>query len=944
MESSLWPPGKRILKAKTMKFSGNLLSVALLLLPAAAAWAAPAEQKHPNVLFIFTDDQRADTIAALGNPEIKTPNLDRLARKSYVFCNAYNFGGNSSAVCIPARNALMTGKTHFRFDDGAYDKGLGATLPKAMKAAGYETYYREKSGQFNLPYIQKQFDHYADIDQVGSLASGYAGRGIVDEAVKFLSGERDKSKPFFMYLGFPCPHDPRWSAKEFRDLYDPAKLPLPPNYQPVHAYNIGVDMTCRDERLEAWPRTPEAIRRHLHDYYSLITGMDRDIGRLLDALDKQALAENTIIIFSSDQGIALGSHGLMGKQNLYDDTQRVPLLISGPGIPQGKSAALGYVHDIFPTICELAMVPVPEGIDGRSLAPVIRGKSEKVRDQLMMAYTNTQRSVRDGRWKLIRLAQINRTQLFDLEKDPRELNDLAADPQHAGQIERLLALLKEEQGRCGDRLPLTSRNPQPERFDPPKQMEPTPYPSGGLAPGGNPVRGKHLPPGAVPVNDPVVGAEEMLKAGQRRFKVVYPLQPESAKRLEWFKEAKFGMFIHWGIYSPRGGIAPDGKPQQHGYTEWYQKANQLSHAEYAKLAGEFNPAKFDADRWVRLAKQAGMRYITFTAKHHDGFCMFDSKFTAYDVVDATPFGRDVVKELRAACDRHGLKLCLYYSHCQDWEQWDAWQTSDWIYPDKKGQPVDHEKYLTGKLLPQVEELCRNYHPDGLWFDTPWFNAQKLDRAVSKRICDTVRQYAPNALINSRLAHGSDSNLLHADLFDYLTLGDQALPDSQLPLYAESPDSVTISYGYDARPGVSYRKAPELARRMIRTVANNGNYLLNVGPSGAGEIPAPAATELERLGKWLEINGEAIYGTTANPLERRQAWGEMTGAKDRLFLFPLRHQGGDLVVGGLKRPVAHVRILGTPADLPFSSADGSLKFAFPADVPGEMPKVIAVELK
>jgi arylsulfatase A-like enzyme len=488
-----------------MKLSPNLLSAALLMLPAAASWAAPAEQKHPNVLFIFTDDQRADTIAALGNPEIKTPNLDRLARKSYVFCNAYNFGGNTGAICIPARNALMTGKTHFHFDDGAYDKGLGATLPKSMKAAGYETYYREKSGIANLPYIQKQFDHFQDVHEVNSLASGYAARGIVDEAVKFLSEERDKSKPFFMYLGFPCPHDPRWSAKEFRDLYDPAKLSLPPNYLPVHRYDMGM-MTIRDECLEAWPRTPEAIRRHLHDYYSLITGMDRDIGRLLDTLDKQALAENTIIIFSSDQGVALGSHGLMGKQSLYEDAQHVPLLISGPGIPLGKSAALGYVHDIFPTICELAGAPAPAGLDGRSLVPVIRGQESKVRDNLMLAYTNTQRSVRDGRWKLIRLTQINRTMLFDLEKDPRETTDLAEDPQYAGQIERLMALLEQEQRRYGDRLPLTAKDPQPALFVPPPQALPTPYPSGGLAPGGIPVPGKCLPP---VVGDPVWSRETL---------------------------------------------------------------------------------------------------------------------------------------------------------------------------------------------------------------------------------------------------------------------------------------------------------------------------------------------------------------------------------------------------------------------------------------------------
>lgn len=439
----------------------------------------------------------------------------------------------------------------------------------------------------------------------------------------------------------------------------------------------------------------------------------------------------------------------------------------------------------------------------------------------------------------------------------------------------------------------------------------------------------------------VVSAQDMLKQAGGRLTVVYPPQLATARRLTWFQEAKVGMFIHWGIYSPRGGIAPDGKPQQHGYTEWYQKANRMSHADYAKLADGFKPRHFDADRWAQTAKQAGLRYVTFTSKHHDGFCLFDSAFTRYDVVDATPFGRDVVRELREACDRHGLKLCLYYSHCQDWEQWDAWQTSDWIYPEKAGTPVDHERYLAGKCLPQIEELCRKYRPDGLWFDTPWFNEQKLDRAVSKRISDTVRRVAPDALINSRLAHGSDSTVLHADLFDYLTLGDQALPDASLPLYAESPDSITVSYGFDARPGVQYRDAPELLRRLIQTVAGGGNYLLNVGPDGEGDIPPQAVTELERIGAWLRVNGEAIYGTQPNPLGARPAWGEVTVRGNTLYLFPLRHRGGELVVTGLRAEPRALRVLGG-ATIPFTHAPGEIRFALPASDPASMPVALTLE--
>lgn len=890
--------------------------------------------EKPNIILLLTDDQRADTIHALGNPQIITPNLDRLAGRSLVFERAYNFGGNTAAVCIPARNMLATGKTFFRFDDGAWDRGQRDTLPKTLKAAGYETWYREKSGESNLHYIRKQFDHFADIHQVNALATGYAARGIVDDAIQFITTDRDKSKPFFMYLGFPCPHDPRWSAKEFRDLYDPAKLALPANYQPVHPLDTG-DMICRDEALEAWPRTEDAVRRHLHDYYSLISGMDRDIGRLLGALDQQSLAANTIVVFTADQGIALGSHGLMGKQNLYDDTQRVPLLISGPGIAKGRSAALAYLHDLFPTLSELAGAQAPRNIDGLSLAPIISGKAEKVRDSLVTAYTNTQRAIRDDRWHLIRFPQINRQLFFDLQLDPHETKDLAANPEYAGEIGRLSRLLKAEQQRLGDKLPLVAKNPKPAGFIAPKAKLPTPYPAGGLAPGiaPEPIRPKPAE---------ITGADEMLNSKRGRYQIIHPPQPETEKRLEWFKDAKFGMFVHWGIYSTRGGIAPDGKPQQHGYTEWYQKASHLSHADYAKLANDFNPRHYNPEQWVLAAKQAGMRYITFTAKHHDGFAMFDSAHSNYDVVDATPYGRDVLRELRGACDKHGMKLCLYYSHCQDWEQWDAWQTSDWIYPEKHNQPMNHDAYLSGKALPQIRELCGKYRPDGLWFDTPWFNEQKLDRDVSKRFSDTVRQFAPNALINSRIAHGSENTILHADLFDYLTLGDQEIPETQLPLYSESPDSITVSYGYDIRPGVKYRSAPDLLRRMIRTVASGGNYLLNVGPSGDGEIPPQALAELERVGAWMKQNGAAIYGTTANALGQRQSWGEATAKGGRTYLFPISHKGGTVEVTGLRQTPKTLKRLADFTSIPFSTTPDGIRFDFPADTPNEVPPVLVLE--
>lgn len=438
------------------------------------------EQKlPPNVIYLFTDDQRFNTIGALGNSDIITPNLDRLAERSFVFHNAYCFGGNVPAVCIPARNMNMTGNTFFQFNEGKEDwrrqprdKGKGHTFPKSMKAAGYETFNREKSGIANLPHIRTQFDYYGDIDMIEQLKSGYAARTTINDSIDYLENTRDNSKPFFMYLGLPCPHDPRLSAPEFQEMYDKEAIPLPENYLPVHPWDIGEStMTARDERLEDWPRTKEAIKGHLFDYYSLITSMDADIGRLLDALDEMGLRDNTIIVFSSDQGLAIGSHGLMGKQSLYDDVMKVPMFFSGPGIPKGESDALMYLHDVYPTVCDLVGAEVPRDIDGVSFAPVIEGEKEKIRDHLMFAYSTTQRAIRDERWKLIRYPEINRTQLFDLETDPWETKNLATDPAQEDRIERLMAQLRQEQKARGDDQPLSTENPKDADFDPPTEKE-----------------------------------------------------------------------------------------------------------------------------------------------------------------------------------------------------------------------------------------------------------------------------------------------------------------------------------------------------------------------------------------------------------------------------------------------------------------------------------------
>jgi arylsulfatase A-like enzyme len=289
---------------------------------------------------------------------------------------------------------------------------------------------------------------------------------MADGVIAFLQDWKKQkdagaAPPFFMHLAPPHPHDPRVAPQEFLDKYDVAKMPLPPNYLPFHPFDNG-ELFIRDEKLAPWPRTEDEIRRHLRDFYADISCLDAQFGRILQALRDIGEFDNTILIWTGDQGVAIGSHGLMGKQNLYEDSMKVPVIVAGPGIPKGKASdAFAYHFDIYPTVCELVGAKAPADIDGRSLVPVMQGKAEGVRNAIFLAYRDVQRAVRYGQWKLIRYPQVNKTQLFDLAADPRETKDLAGDPAHAAKIKELMALLAAEQKRFGDTLPLEVANPQP---------------------------------------------------------------------------------------------------------------------------------------------------------------------------------------------------------------------------------------------------------------------------------------------------------------------------------------------------------------------------------------------------------------------------------------------------------------------------------------------------
>ena len=440
-----------------------------------------AAEPKLNVLFLFADDQRADTIAALGNPVIKTPNLDRLAHNGMTFTRAYMQGGNNGATCVPSRAMLLSGQCLFRIDEKLM---RDETWPAAFARAGYSTFV---SGKWHNtpPSIPLCFQTARSIFAGGmadpskaplsdmvdgklskpTIGPKHACETFADETIRFI--KEHKGGPFFAYLPFDAPHDPHIVPADFPIQYDPASIPLPANYLPQHPFDNG-EMVIRDEELLPWPRPEDKVRSMIAEYYRYISYLDAQIGRVLDALEASPYAKNTIVVFSADSGVARGSHGLIGKQNMYEHSMRVPLIISGPGIPAGKRTdAMCYLFDVLPTLGKLCGVAQPPASQGTEFSATLADPSKPSRDAMMFAYKKVMRAVRDDRWKLIRYPQVDRTQLFDLQVDPEETKDLANKPENAAKVAELMKALQTQQAIFGDTEPLTVSNPKSGDWSPP---------------------------------------------------------------------------------------------------------------------------------------------------------------------------------------------------------------------------------------------------------------------------------------------------------------------------------------------------------------------------------------------------------------------------------------------------------------------------------------------
>ncbi len=376
--------------------------------------------------------------------------------------------------------------------------------------------------------------------------------------------------------------------------------------------------------------------------------------------------------------------------------------------------------------------------------------------------------------------------------------------------------------------------------------------------------------------------------------------PTAEERIKWWRDAHFGMFIHWGLYSIPAGEWKGEKGG--GYSEWLMHKKKIPVKEYEQLAKQFNPVKFNADEWVRLAKRAGMKYIVTTAKHHDGFAMYHSKVNPYNIVDATPFKRDQIKELAEACRKGGIKFGCYYSVDRDWHHPDAFcanqgEGNTWDYPDDSKK--DFNKYLREKALPQVREVLTRYGPLAIiWFD----GVGTKTAEQNEEIIAMVRELQPYCLINSRLGDWKTFKW-----GDYRSMDDNRVADKLLPYGWENPGTINKTYGY-SKNDQKWKSTKTLIRMLVDIVSKGGNYLLNVGPTAEGVIPQPSVERLRAMGKWLDKNGESIYGTSGSPIGKLP-WGRCTAKPGKLYLHVFDWPAdGKLKVPGLKQRVKRAYLL------------------------------------
>ncbi|TKG95487.1 DUF4976 domain-containing protein [Puteibacter caeruleilacunae] len=457
--------------------------------------AVAAGKKKPNVLFVFADDQCYKTINTLGNKEIKTPTLDRMVHEGVTFTHAYNMGAWGGAVCVASRAMMNTGMTVWNVN--REQKNMNQRVEnrqmwsQLMEDAGYETYMTGKwhvkadankifnhanhirpgmpnqtKERYNRNWTPGQDDWSPYDKSKGGFWKGgkHWSEIVADDAISYIEDAAKKDKPFFAYVAFNAPHDPRQSPKKYVDMYPLENISVPVSFLPEYPYKdeMGCPKTLRDEKLAPFPRTEYSIKVNRQEYYAIITHLDDQLARILDALEKSGEKDNTYIFYSADHGLSVGHHGLVGKQSLYDHSMRPPMIVIGPDLPKDKKLDMDvYLQDIMASALDLAGVEKPAYVEFNSLMPLARGKQKKGNyDAIYGGYRNLQRMVRKDNFKLILYPEAKKVLLFDLKKDPEEMKDLSDVKKYQSLKKKLFKELLELQKQMNDEVDLKAVYPE----------------------------------------------------------------------------------------------------------------------------------------------------------------------------------------------------------------------------------------------------------------------------------------------------------------------------------------------------------------------------------------------------------------------------------------------------------------------------------------------------
>ena len=956
---------------------------AFLLLLGPLSLNVAAQEKRPNILFIIVDDQSPFDLKIYdAQSTLETPVIDRLAAEGMVFDAAHHMGAWAGGVCTPSRHMIMSGRTVWHIPDktkpgrsplSANPKYVPTDLPDhtmaaVFNAAGYDTMRTCKRG-----------NSYAEANKKFSVVHDATKRGGTDETGSAWHAEQvlnylknreatGDSDPFLIYFGLSHPHDVRNGKPELLAKYgavnhnDKNSLPaahpkqpqLPINYLPAHPFD-NTHMNVRDEVAVSgvWRNRDEAtIRNELGREFACSENIDIQIGRVLEQLKAMGELDNTYIFYTADHGMAIGRHGLQGKQNLYEHTWRIPFIVKGPGIQPGTRVPGNiYLLDVLATLCDLAGFEAPETCEGLSIKPILNGRQERLRDSLYGVYCGGEkpgmRSVKQDDWKLIKYESakdgISETQLFNLDENPDELLsqhhdlkvitlignkpkanqvNLAGDPQYADKLEEMEQLLLSEMEKHDD----------PYRFS--DQPQPAPYD----------------------------GSWESLQ------KMPVPA---------WFDDGKIGIFIHWGPYSVIGYRKGDRGYSEHvpkmiyrdpdHYYPYVKKRWGANPPEfgYKDIIPEFKAENWDPDEWAALFAEVGARYVVLTAEHHDGWANWDSDLTPWNAVDMGP-KRDIVGDLGKAVRAKGLKYAPSYHRerhtgffAQDMYMVHSEPLADIAeeirrMPEAKmlyGPEFSYNKAFVDDYVARWKEIQNKYQPDMLWVDDFPIYTRDGNQVRKGQAKPEIQYYDDQVramitdFMNDGAARGADVYVNNKGGNRNWPAGVGCLEKDNLKLKVIGPkwESCTTfgtSYGYlaaEEAPDYTRKKTvEEVIHNMVEIISRNGNFLINIGPKADGTIPAWQVERLRGMGDWLKINGDALYGT--------RYWKEYAQENEQLafttkgkmlYAIMLAKPAAPFTIeataGWTKNQVKSVKLIGSQASVTWKMTPTGLQITPPSDL-------------